>query len=93
MYDDNQVKSFILRELIRKRKIGGAHTPLENIVNNLPDELLHNKQGQKIIEKSVKELVNLEFVIVLHKRTGKGSDLHISMNPRKIKEINEFIIQ
>ena len=91
MYGDNQVKAFILRELIKKRKFGGAHTPLDNITNNLPDELLHNKQGQKLIEKGVKELVNFEFVIVLQKRTGKGSDLHISINPRKIKEISEFL--
>jgi len=85
------VKTVILRTLIQKRKVGGAHTPLDNITHNLPDDLLHDKKGQKIIDEAVKELVNSNFVIVLKKKTGKGSDLHISLNPRAIKEISEFL--
>lgn len=93
MDDERTVMILILRELIKRAKYGGAHTPLDNITHSLPDNFLHNKQGIKTIEKAVKLLVNQEWILVLNKRTGKGSDLHVSINPRKIKEINEFLYQ
>ncbi|VVB81016.1 Uncharacterised protein [uncultured archaeon] len=91
MEDNEKVKSLILRELIKKCKFGGAHAPLDFITGNLPDEFLHNKQGQKAIQKAVKDLINDEWVVVLMKKTGKGSDLHVSVNPRKIREISEYV--
>ena len=30
--------------------------------------------------------------MILIKRTGKGSDDHISLNPRKVNEIKQFLI-
>ena len=87
----DRFKAFILRTLVKKRKFGGAHTPLDKITNSLPDELLHAKKRQRAIDEAVKELVNLSWVIVMKKRTGKGSDLHISINPRKIREISEYL--
>lgn len=86
-----KAKEFILRELIKRRKIGGAHTPLDYVTKNLPDGFLREKKAQKIIEKAVKELVNAGMVIIQQKRTGKGSDLHISINPRYWKEIGSFL--
>ena len=86
-----RAQEFILRELIKKRKIGGAHTPLDNITKNLPDEFLHQRQAAKVIERAVKELVNSGMAIILQKRTGKGSDEHISINPRAWKEIGAFL--
>jgi hypothetical protein len=92
MEDVEKVKALVLRELIKKGKFGGAHTPLENITSRLPDIFLHNKKGQKAIDRAVQELVNLLFVIIMKKRTGKGSDLHISINPRKSKEIGQYLL-
>lgn len=86
-----QIKKFILRELIKKRKIGGAHTPLHYVTKNLPDEFLHQRHISRVIEKALKELVNNEWILLLHKRTGKGSDEHISINPRAWKEISAFL--
>ena len=86
-----KIKEFILRELIKKRKIGGAHTPLAHVTKNLPDELLHQKHIPKLIEKAVKELLNNGMVIIQQKRTGKGSDEHIAINPRAWKEIGTFL--
>lgn len=91
MEDSERVKIFILRELIKKEKYGGAHTPLDNITGNLPDEFLHNKKSQKATDKAVRELINSGWLIAMKKRTGKGSDLHVSINPRKIKEISEYV--
>lgn len=92
MVDDvARLKRLILTALMDKEKYGGAHTPLDNITHHLPDEFLHDKQGQKAIDKAVKELNNSGWVMILKKRTGKGSDLHISINPRAIKEIAGFL--
>ncbi|MBI4147653.1 hypothetical protein HY490_00005 [Candidatus Woesearchaeota archaeon] len=87
-YDVARLKRLILTALIDKGKYGGAHTPLDNITHNLPDEFLHNKKGQKAIHEAVKELNNSGWIIILTKRTGKGSDLHISINPKAIKELS-----
>lgn len=81
-------EKFILRELIKKKIIGGRHTPLDRIIKNLPDEFLYQKS---FIEKAVKELRNNGWVIISQKRTGKDSDFHISINPRAWKEIGEFL--
>jgi len=90
--DSENAKGAVLRELLLRGKIGGAHAPLGSITNNMPDKFLHNKKGRKAIAIAIKELANACWVIILQKRTGKGSDLHISINPRKIKEINDYLI-
>lgn len=84
-------KLFILRELMKRCMVGGAHTPLNNVTHYLPDVFRHDKKGQKAIEKAVKDLVNLGWAVLMHKRTGKGSDLHISLNPRMLKDIGEYL--
>lgn len=86
-----RAKRFILRELIKRKKIGGSHTPLDNIIRHLPDEFLKDKRTKKIINSAIKELVNGKIVFVFKKKTGKGSDLHISANPRTLKEIAELL--
>ena len=92
MADDvTRLKRLIITALMDKGKYGGAHTPLENITHHLPEEFLHDKKGQKAIDEAVKELSNSGWIIILKKRTGKGSDLHVSINPKAIKEISEFI--
>ena len=83
---------FILISLMKREKYGGAHTPLANVENNLPDFFLHNKKGRKAIDSAVKELGNLGWVLIVQKRTGKGSDLHVSINPRKVREISEYVM-
>lgn len=85
------IKKFILRELIRKKKFGGAHTPLDNITHKLPDEFINDKKDQKEVEESIKDLANSGFIILLKKKTGKGSDLHVSINPRVLREIYSFL--
>ncbi len=94
MADDvARLKRLILAALIDKGKYGGAHTPLDNITHHLPDEFLHNKKGQKAIDEAMKELNNSGWIIILKKRTRKGSDLHLSINSKAIKEISAFIEQ
>ena len=39
----------------------------------------------------MKELTNNEWIIILSKRTGKGTGDHLSLNPRKVSEIKQFL--
>ena len=91
MEDVNALKRLILSKLIRADIWGGKHTPLGFVIKGVPEHYRNTHQGKKAIEKALKALTNDEWVIILVKRTGKGSGEHISLNPRKVSEIKQFI--
>ena len=76
----------ILRKLIRMKKIGGAHTEIKNITKGLSSIYRNTRRGQKQIKKAIKELFNQELLL---SKPSTG-EIHVSINPRKIKEIREF---
>lgn len=74
----------ILRRLYRKRRIGGKHTEEKNClrgIKNLKPEIY------KLVLKEWQECIN-EGLILKEIKTG---EFHVSLNPRKIKEIHEII--
>ncbi|MDD5163847.1 MAG: hypothetical protein PHD95_06625 [Candidatus ainarchaeum sp.] len=81
------IKRFILRKLINLGKIGGSHTAVFNLSKGLPNHIRSNKKGQKEIEQAIKELVNGQFLL----SKQSTNEQHVSINPRKIKEIKEFL--
>ncbi|MFH1587549.1 MAG: hypothetical protein ABID38_06865 [Candidatus Diapherotrites archaeon] len=81
------IKQFILRKLINLGKIGGSHTSVFNLSKGLPGHIRSNKKGQKVIKQAVKELVN-DFFLLSKPSTGEQ---HVSINPRKMKEISELL--
>ncbi len=84
---ENKIKVvmwFVLVRLQNMRKWGGAHSELKRVLKSLPAHIYKDK---KLIKKAVKELVKSDFVM-LYKKTG---ELHTSLNPRKVKEINECL--
>ena len=85
------LKKLILRRLIRSNTWGGKHTPVDFVMKGIPEYYRNTNKGKKLIEKALKKLVNDELVIILIKKTGKGSGSHISLNPRKVREIREII--
>jgi len=85
------LKKIILRRLIRSNTWGGKHTPVDFVMKGLPEYYRNTNKGKKLIEKALKELVNDELVVILAKKTGKGSSSHISLNPRKVVEIREIL--
>jgi len=85
------LKKFILQKLIRANIWGGKHTPLDFILKGIPEHYKNTHKGKKEIEKVLKGLKNNGWIIILSKRTGKGSGDHVSLNPRKIREIRQFI--
>ncbi|MEK6961450.1 MAG: hypothetical protein AABX47_09860 [Nanoarchaeota archaeon] len=91
MEDAQSLKRLIIQKLIRGNVWGGKHTPLDFVVKGVPEHYRNTHQGQRELEKAIKDLVNEEWIILLQKRTGKGSDDHVSLNPRKVSEIREFL--
>ena len=89
--EEVNLKQLILRKLIRGNVWGGKHTPLDFIKKGIPNHYRNTHQGKKALEHVLKELVNAEWVIILTKRTGSGADEHISLNPRKVGEIKQFL--
>ena len=85
------LKRMVLHKLIRSNIWGAKHTPLYYVLKSIPEHFRNNHNGKKIIEKVLKDLLNDELVIILFKKTGKGSDQHISLNPRKVSEIKQFL--
>ena len=87
------IKKLILQKLIRSNTWGGKHTPLQFIMKGLPEHYRNQHNGKKVIEKALKDLTNEEWIARVTKKTGKGSDEHITLNPRKVHEIQQFLEQ
>lgn len=85
------IKKLVVQKLVRANVWGGKHIPLEFIKKGIPEHYRNTHKGLKIIEEVLKQLINAEWVIILSKRTGKGSDEHISLNPRMVAEIKQFL--
>lgn len=85
--EKEEVMWFILVKLNNMGKFGGAHTSLRNITRGLPSSIASNNAGRKLIEKAIKELINKNFLLA---KSSTG-EIHISLNPRKVKEIRDFI--
>lgn len=80
-------KEFIMRRFLRKlvnlNIWGGKHTELINLKKCIPRHL----RGEKITNQAIKELVDLEFINI----KMSTHETHLSLNPRKKKEIYEFL--
>jgi len=85
------LKKMMLQKLIRANVWGGKHTPLDFVKNGIPEHYRNAHKGIKIVENIIKELTDDEWIIIQSKRTGKGADEHISLNPRKVAEIKQFL--
>lgn len=77
------IKKFIIRKLYRKRMWLHKHTNIHNLPKGLSNELRVSREVKNAIEELVKEQ------ILLSKPTHYG--LEVSLNPKKIKEIEELI--
>ena len=86
------LKILILQKLIRSNTWGGKHTPLDFIAKGIPEHYRNTHKGKKVFEKALKELKNDGWIVILSKKTGKGSGDHISLNPRKVEEIKQFLV-
>ena len=92
MKEEDVLKKLILQKLIRGNVWGGKHTPLDFVIKGVPEHYRNTHKGKKAVEKVLKELTNDEWIIILAKRTGRGSDDHVSLNPGKVSEIKQFFV-
>ena len=74
-------EQFVLKKLLDKRYIGEKQTLIENIPKNVP------KKDQKKVRKAVKSLVRKGLLLTKKKHYG----VHVSLNPRMLKQIKEAI--
>lgn len=77
------IKKFIIRKLYRQRMWLHKHTNINNLPKGLSNELRSSKEVRKAIEELLKEQ------ILLSKPTHYG--LEVSLNPKKIEEIEGLI--
>lgn len=76
------IKKFIVRRLYRKRMWLHKHTNINNLPKGLSNELRVSREVKNAVEELLKEQ------ILLSKPTHYG--LEVSLNPRKIREIEEL---
>jgi len=91
MEEVDVLKRLILQKLVRGNVWGGKYTPLDFVTKGIPEHYRNTHPGRKVVEKVLKDLTNVEWIIILAKRTGRGSDDHVSLNPRKVGEIKQFL--
>ena len=77
------IKKFIIRKLYRKKMWQHKHTNIHNLPKGLSNELRVSKE----VKKAIKDLLNEQ--ILMSKPTHYG--LEVSLNPKKIREIEEMI--
>lgn len=87
--DSDVIKRSLLENLLTPPRWGGKHTEIRNLKKGLPLGATATKKGQNLIEKAIKELLNDDWLLT-KKSTG---ELHVSLNPKKKKEIMEFVFR
>jgi len=75
----------LLKTLLSKKCIGGKHLPEDLLLKGILISL--TKEGRKGFYRTYKMAINEHWIFRVKKRTGKGSDWHISINPQKLSEI------
>lgn len=76
------IQKKMVRMLKNKRKFGGAHTETIHLRNCVPKHL----RGKKIVDLSIKDLFD-KGILINKQSTGEK---HCSLNPAKLKEIEEI---
>lgn len=78
----------VIRFLLTHKCVGGVHTPESFLFKRFKN--VHDKQIRKKIAVQWFELEREGFIIRMKKRTRKGSDYHISLNPSFVPLLREM---
>jgi hypothetical protein len=85
----NKEVNAMLKKLYIRKCIGRAHMPEEILLKKV--KRIKNKKYRKKIEKQWKELENCKYIIRMKKRTKKGMDFHVCLNPKVVFEIEQWL--
>lgn len=83
-----EIKS-VVRTLLTRKCIGGVHTPEAQLFRKFKN--IHDKIIRKKIDEDWKQLENSGCIIRMKKRTKKGTDYHVSLNPKRVFEMKEWL--
>lgn len=81
----SHAKGFIANKLWQQRRIGGKHIPVEVLSHG------YNPQYRHLIKDALQELKSEGVVVVIKKRTGRGTSEHASLDPRKLRQIRGLL--
>ena len=81
----NKAIRALLTTLLNKRKIGGSHIAEQLMLSSKTKWL--SKDERREFNKEYKELINSQVILRSKKRTGKGYDWHISLNPKSVEQV------
>jgi len=79
----------ILLFLLNKHYIGAKHFPERKLIISRTKWL--NNDEKKLFNREYSAMLNARYFIKLKKKTGEGTDGHISLNPEKLKEIFDMV--
>lgn len=79
----------VLLQLLSKNFIGAKHTYEKKILNQNLRAI--GKKERKEFQKEYNKCLNDAWFLRIKKRTGKNSDWHVSLNPRKLEDIYEAL--
>jgi len=79
--EEKELLQAIIEKLYRLKYIGGRHTQMKNIHKGMKGI------SEKELEKAVTYLVN-KGIIQIHIKT---KETHVSINPKKMKEVHKIL--
>ncbi len=85
----NKALKELLVHLLNRNYVGGKHTPEDKVLKFKARNM--NREETREFYREYRLLLNQELLLKIKKRTGKGSDWHISLNPRKLCEVHELM--
>jgi len=77
----NHAKGFIVNKLWHQRQIGEKHLPTRLLKHGYQPRYRH------LIEEALQELGHEGVVRIDKKRTGRGSEDHVSLEPSKLGQV------
>jgi hypothetical protein len=83
----NKALRAIINHMLNNRIIGEKHIPEKRIIKSRTKWL--NKEERKEFKTEYEALIKNNIIFRTKKRTGKDYDWHISLNPRKLQEIED----
>ena len=85
----NKTLATLLDFLLAKKYIGGRHIPEGKLIKLVTRNI--NNHEKREFEREYKRIMNDCIIMRMKKKTGKGDDWHISLNPRELKELMEML--
>lgn len=85
----NSTLRAVLIFLYSKQYIGAKHIPENRLLRKKTRFIL--KEEIKPFTKEYNRMIRAGYILRMKKKTGKGTDWHIALNPRTLQEVLEMI--